>query len=144
MDAKKLFGVAGLAVVAVVLAWLAVGRGGDDGIPAHERVKVGADDLQARSAYYQKKQEQDLAVVLAPEEEEEEPIPLDEDPRIRVVTPNCRMLITRMRRNTPSDTLLDMIRDQSLRFDDDDIQCLSVAGAKPAILDMAEWQRQRN
>ena len=57
---------------------------------------------------------------------------------------NCRMIITKMRRNTPSDTLLDMIRDQSLRFDDDDIQCMSVGGAKPAILDMANWQRQRN
>lgn len=141
---KKLAGIAGLGVVAVVLAWLALGRGGNDGLPEHQRMRQGVDDLQARAAFDLQKGEKKELVEAAPGEEDEEPIPLDEDPRIRVVTPKCRELITKMRRNVPSDTLLDTIRDRSMRFDDDDIQCLSVGGAKPAILDMANWQRDRN
>jgi hypothetical protein len=64
--------------------------------------------------------------------------PLDEDPNIEVVTPKCRTLVTYERRGVPQFTVLDTLRDQAMVFTEQDLGCLTAAGASPAILDLAE------
>ncbi len=68
----------------------------------------------------------------------DEPVPLEEDPSIPVVTPNCKLLVSYERRHVPQFTILDTIRDGAMRFDEDDLSCLTAAGVSPAVLDLAE------
>lgn len=138
MDVKNVLGFGLLAVGALLLAWLALGLRSSSDAETIQRTAVQVEGLDERTAAWTKRQQaQDLVPIDVADTEVKPPVPLDEDPNIRVVTPYCRQLIGHMRRNVDSSTLLDMIRDGAMRFDDDDLQCLSAAGAKPAIVDMA-------
>ncbi|MCB9692748.1 MAG: hypothetical protein H6736_13140 [Alphaproteobacteria bacterium] len=68
----------------------------------------------------------------------DEPVELEDDPNIPVVTPNCKLLVGYERRKVPQYSILDTLRDSSMRFDEDDLACLTAAGITPAILDLAE------
>lgn len=84
-----------------------------------------------------------LAAAPAVEEDDDE-IPLEEDPRIPVVTKTCKWIVTEERRNVPQWVMMDNLRDRGQRFAPDDIRCLTAAGVTPAILDYAEMYEDHN
>ena len=130
-----------LGVGALLLAWLALGLNGAGDVDEVERTTVPVAGIDARTAEWtRRQQEQGLVPIDADPEKAPPPLPLDEDPNIRVVTANCRQLIGHQRRNVDQSTLLDIVRDGNMRFTDDDLQCMSVGGAAPSILDMAARQ----
>ncbi len=85
-------------------------------------------------------------VKLTPQGEEasDEPLPLEEDPAIPVVTETCKWIVKDERRHVPQWVMLDNLRDRGQLFVEDDIRCLTAAGVTPAILDFAERYQDQN
>ena len=76
--------------------------------------------------------------------ESDEPLPLEEDPNIPVVTDTCKWIVKDERRKVPQWVMLDNLRDRGQLFVEDDIRCLTAAGVTPAILDFAERYQDQN
>ncbi len=122
-------------VLAALMAWL-----------FWPTVEVSSEGVQrsARDDGQMRAKRKVTRLAAADEVEEDEHIPLEEDPRIPVVTKTCKWIVTEERRNVPQWVMLDNLRDRSQRFAVDDIRCLTAAGVTPAILDFAERYEDHN
>ena len=122
-------------VLAILLVFMAM-PGERENRPASEPTVLDPVVMKAAQRRRTVKKVPTVEAVL--EDTELELPPLDEDPAINVVTGNCRKLIGMQRRGVPQFTILDQLRDSSMRFHDDDMQCLSAGGALQSVLSLAQ------
>ena len=55
------------------------------------------------------------------------------------VTESCRYIVKEQKRGVHAFILLDNIRDQAMRFNEDDVACLAASGVEDVIVNYAEF-----